>query len=61
MQGIKESSTLGVSRKGEKPSPRIVFRHGEQRKQVREFLSFRKRIKNIVRVIGVTYQETSYY
>jgi hypothetical protein len=26
MQGIKESSTLMVSPKGDKPSPRIVFR-----------------------------------
>jgi hypothetical protein len=30
MQGIKESSTLRISQKGEKPSPKIVYRYGNQ-------------------------------
>ncbi len=49
MQCIKESSTLRVSNKGEKPSPRIVFRFGKQDKQIEEFLSFRTEIKRIIR------------
>ena len=49
MQCIKESSTLRVSSKGEKPSPRIVFRFGKQDKQVKEFLFYRSEIKRIMR------------
>lgn len=48
MQCIKEGSTLRVSPKMNKPSPRIVFRHGKQDKQVREFLSVRKLVKKII-------------
>ena len=48
MQCIKESSTLRISNKGEKPSPRIVFRFGKQDKQVKYFLSWRKQIKEII-------------
>lgn len=49
MQGIKEDSTLRISPKGDKPSPRIVFRYGSQDNQIREFLEFRRFIKNIVK------------
>jgi hypothetical protein len=49
MQCIKEGSTLRISPKMDKPSPKIVFRHGKQDKQVREFLSYRRLIKNIDR------------
>ena len=48
MQGIKESSTLKVSPKGAKPSPRIVCRYGKQDRGIQNFLSVRKMIKRIV-------------
>jgi hypothetical protein len=51
MQCIKESSTLRVATKGDKPSPRIVFRYGKQDKQIKKFLSERKKIKRIMRRI----------
>ena len=47
MQCIKHSSTLRVSSKGEKSSPRVVYRHGKQNGQIRAYLEFRKRIKRI--------------
>ena len=50
MQCIKKSSTLRVSRKREKPSPRIVFRSGKQEKQVKEFMKTRRIIKKIVKI-----------
>lgn len=50
MQCIKESSTLRVSAKKEKLPPRIVYRFGEQDKQIQSFLHYRKIIKNIVRI-----------
>jgi hypothetical protein len=49
MQCIKGCSTLRVSFKREKPSPRIVFRSGKQEKQVKDFLEFRRLIKIIMR------------
>jgi len=49
MQCIKEESTLRVSAKREKPSPRIVFCYGEQDGEIEEFLGCRKTIKGIVR------------
>jgi len=49
MQCIKESSTLRVSPKKEKPSPRIVCRHGEQDKGIRSFMAYRRKIKEIAR------------
>jgi hypothetical protein len=57
MQCIKESSTLRVSTKGEKPSPRIVFRFGKQDKQIKEFLLSRREIKRIIRTIQNRKQE----
>jgi len=48
MQLIKQASTLRVSPKNEKPAPRMVYRHGTQSKQIRDFLSCRKLIKKIV-------------
>jgi len=47
MQCIKQGSTLRVSSKKDKPSPRVVFRYGKQEKQIRSFLGFRKLINNI--------------
>ena len=49
MQCIKEASTLRVSPKGEKPSPRIVYREGEQDRQIRKYLEYRKLIKGIMK------------
>lgn len=49
MQCIKESSTLRISPKGGKPSPRVVFRYGQQDGQINGFLQFRRMIKNIIR------------
>lgn len=51
MQGIKESSTLRISTKREKPSPRIVFRFGKQDKQIQDYLKFRRMIKGIIKGI----------
>jgi hypothetical protein len=47
MQCIKESSTLRVSKKKEKPSPRIVFRHGKQNHEIKRYLEWRRHIKRI--------------
>jgi len=49
MQCIKQSSTLRVSPKKDKLCPRVVFCNGKQEKQIHEFLSFRKLIKDIIR------------
>jgi hypothetical protein len=49
MQCIKQSSTLRVSRKNKKHSPRIVVRHGKQDGEIQEFLEYRKLIKRIIR------------
>jgi hypothetical protein len=48
MQCIKQSSTLRVSPKKEKPSPRIVFHFGKQNKQVKDFVKLRRNIKKIL-------------
>lgn len=48
MQCIKEGSTLRISSKGDKPSPRIVFRYGKEDKQIGKFLHHRKLVKKIV-------------
>lgn len=47
MQCIKRASTLRVSRKGDKSSPRIIYRYGGQDKEIQNFLSLRKMIKKI--------------
>jgi hypothetical protein len=47
MQCIKGCSTLRVSPKREKPSPRIVYRHGKQDQNIRDFLKNRRIIKKI--------------
>jgi hypothetical protein len=51
MQCIKESSTLRVSPKGEKPSPRIVHRYGRQNGGIHNFLHHRKLIKKCSKLI----------
>jgi hypothetical protein len=47
MQCLKESSTLRVSPKKDKSSPRIVFRYGMQDREIMSFLEWRKLIKSI--------------
>jgi hypothetical protein len=47
MQCIKKESTLRISPKGKKPSPRIVFRHGEQDHEIQSYLEYRNSIKTI--------------
>lgn len=47
MQCIKGCSTLRVSSKREKPSPRIVYRYGRQDDNIKGFLKTRKIIKKI--------------
>jgi len=49
LQCIKGSSTLRVTHKGGKPSPRVVFREGKQDAEIRNFLLWRRRIKRIMR------------
>lgn len=41
LQCIKQGSTLRISRKREKPSPRIVFQHGRQDGEILRFLQYR--------------------
>ena len=47
MQCIKMSSTLRISPKGGKPSPRPVFRYGNQDNAVKDYLEYRRLIKRI--------------
>lgn len=54
MQGIKESSTLRVSLKKNKPSPRVVYRYGKQNGQNKEFLKSRRQIKRIMRKVSLS-------
>jgi len=49
MQCIKESSTLRVSSKQRKPSPRIVYLKGEQDRKIADFIKWRRFIKKIIR------------
>ena len=49
MQCIKVGSTLRFSSKGDKSAPRIVCREGEEEDRVRDFLRFRRQIKDILR------------
>ena len=49
MQCIKEGSTLRVSPKGEKQSPRIVYHEGSDDCQITGFLRYRRRIKDIMK------------
>ena len=48
MQCIKESSTLIVSPKKDKPPPRVVYRYSKQYGQIRSFLEYRQKIKFII-------------
>jgi hypothetical protein len=47
MQGIKESSTLRVGSKGNRPPPKIIYRYGKQDKNIHSYLEKRKEIMKI--------------
>jgi hypothetical protein len=47
MQCIKKSSTLRVAPKGDKPSPRVVYRYGKQQHEIKNYLKYRNLIKRI--------------
>jgi hypothetical protein len=49
MQCIKKTSTVRISSKGDKPSPRIVFRYGCQDGQIEKFLETRRFILDSLR------------
>jgi hypothetical protein len=51
MQGIKQSSTLRISTKKNKPSPRIVFHYGKQDKEISEYLHYCRMFKKNLRII----------
>jgi len=51
MQCIKGASTLRVTSKGDKPSPRIVDKFGYQDHAIKDFLRHRQLIKQIYRSI----------
>ena len=53
VQCIKQSMTVRVSPKGDKPSPRIVYREGNQDGQIKDFLLYRRMIKRILRKLPV--------
>ena len=52
MQCIKESSTLRISTKRQKPSPKIIFRYGKEDQQIKHFLKDRDLIKSIARKLA---------
>jgi hypothetical protein len=49
MQLIKDASTLRVSCKGDKASPRIMFRKGRQDQEISAFLRWRRLIKKLMK------------
>ncbi len=54
MQCIKGCSTLRVSVKQEKPSPRVVYRFGRQDENAKEFMIMRKIIRKIEKKLRKT-------
>ena len=52
MQCRKQSSTLRVSNKGDKPNPCIVYREGIEDVQIKAFLEYQELINNIMGYIN---------
>jgi len=52
MQCIKQASTLRIGPKRQKPSPRIVYKYGEQNGQIEGVLKYRRMIKRIMKTMG---------
>jgi hypothetical protein len=51
MQCIKQASTLRLSPKKEKQSPRMVYRRGKQSQQIRNFLHYRKLVQTMLHAL----------
>ena len=49
LQARKKANNLRIGPKGEKPSPRIVYREGKEDEQIVDFLVHRKLIHRIIR------------
>ena len=52
MQCIKKASTLRLSPKGDKKSPMILYEEGNQDKRIKNYLSLRQQIKDIIKEIS---------
>jgi hypothetical protein len=48
MQCIKQGSTLRISKKRDKPCPRIVYREGREDNMIKAFLEYRIMVKYIM-------------
>lgn len=59
LQCIKKGSTLRISPKNQKPSPRIVYRYGKQDRQIEDFLLFRRQIKDIIKKMRTKKEESN--
>jgi hypothetical protein len=55
MQCIKKESTLRISPKGNKPSPRIISRWGKEGNEIRNYLENKRLIKKIIRKLHKEY------
>lgn len=55
MQCIKGSSTLRLSHKGKKPSPKVVFQFGNQDKRIAEFLDTKLFVENLEKKVMLSY------
>ncbi|UCE15814.1 MAG: hypothetical protein JSV12_08125 [Candidatus Bathyarchaeota archaeon] len=60
-QCVKKGSTLRISCKKGKPSPRIVYRYGKEDGEIRNFLQYRRLIKNIMRKMRAQLQTLTEY
>jgi len=49
----KQSISLRISPKGDKPSPRIVYRKGKQDHQIKNYLEYRNLIKKIMKKLEI--------
>jgi len=49
MQCIKQASTLRLSPKKDKQPPRMVYRHGKQSQQIREFLQYQRLVQTMIK------------
>jgi hypothetical protein len=55
LQCRKKSSTLRVSPKGSKPSPKIVYKEGRQDEGIASYLEYSELIKDIINEISSYY------
>jgi hypothetical protein len=52
LQCRKKDSTLRIGPKGDKLSPRIVYREGQEGNQIADFLRFRRKMKDIMKKVS---------